>query len=89
MNALADRLMADYPRAGFAAELTRPKMADWAEESVGHALKTVYHNLDPEVTKVETLPEGYERDATNVARRRGALAGYRLADELKRLFGEK
>jgi hypothetical protein len=49
-------------------------------------LKTVYRDLDPEITNFADLPVGYEADAKRVARRRAALAGYRLADELKRLF---
>lgn len=52
------------------------------------SLMTVYNNLDPEVTTFADVPVGYEADATRSARRRAALAGYRLADELKRLFGE-
>ena len=86
VNELADRLTADYPREGFTEELTRAGIGDWAGEGVAVALKTVYNNLDPEVVKFADLPVGYEADARRAARRRAALAGYRLADELKRLF---
>jgi hypothetical protein len=85
---LADELMREYPRQGVADELTKTNIRDWAEESVQISLKTVYKNLDPEITTFADLPVGYEADATRAARRRAALAGYRLADELKRLFGE-
>jgi len=86
VNELADQLTADYPREGFAEELTRVGIGDWADEGVGVALKTVYNNLDPEVVKFADLPVGYEADARRSARRRAALAGYRLSVELKRLF---
>ena len=43
-------------------------------------------NLDPAITKFADRPVCYEADARRAARRRAALAGYRLADELKRLF---
>jgi hypothetical protein len=84
---LTDRLMAEYPRGVFVEELTRKDIGEWAEESVGVCLKTVYNNLDPAITNFADQPVGYEADAEKVARRRAALAGYRLADELKRLFG--
>lgn len=50
------------------------------------SLKTVYNNLDPNIMQFAERPVGYEADATRIARRRAALAGYRLADELRRLF---
>ncbi len=85
----AERLKAEYPRETFAAELERTKINQWAEEGVAICLKTVYNNLDPTITRFNDLPIGYESDARRAARRRAALAGYRLADELNRLFGEK
>lgn len=85
--ALAEGLMAEHPRQEFAAELQRTSIREWAEEGVAMAVKTVYNNLDPTVTKFADRPIGYEADARRAARRRAALAGYRLADELKRLFG--
>ena len=51
------------------------------------SLGTVYRNLDPEITNFTDLPIGYEADARKAARKRAALAGYRLGEELKRLFG--
>jgi hypothetical protein len=84
---LADDLIREYPREGLADYLAKTNIRDWAEESVQISLKTVYQNLDPEITTFADLPVGYESDATRAARRRAALAGYRLADELKRLLG--
>lgn len=89
VNGTADRLVAEFPREGFAEELKKANIGDWAEEGVGISLKTVYNNLDPEITSFADRPVGYDADAERVARRRAALAGYRLADELKRMFGEK
>ncbi len=85
---LAEELIREYPREDFANARKKTNIQDWAEESVRVALRTVYHNLDPEITTFADLPVGYEADATRAARRRVALAGYRLADELKRLFPE-
>jgi hypothetical protein len=83
---LAVELIKEYPQSGFAVELTKTNIRDWAEESVQISLKTVYNNLDPEITTFGDLPVGYKADAIRVARHRAALAGYRLADGLRRLF---
>ena len=48
-------------------------------------LKTVYRDLDPEITNFADLPVGYEADAKRAGRRQVALAGYRLTEELKRI----
>jgi hypothetical protein len=85
---LADDLMRENPSSVFADELKKTNINDWAEESVQICLKTVYRNLDPEITTFADLPLGYEADAKRVARRRAALSGYRLADELRRLLGD-
>ena len=84
---LAEELVKEYPQAGFVNELAKTNIRDWAEESVQISLKTVYNNLDPEIAKFADQPIGYDADARKAARRRVALAGYRLAEELKRLFG--
>ena len=47
------------------------------------SLKTVYNNLGPEITNFAAAPAGYDADALKATRKRVALAGYRLADELK------
>jgi hypothetical protein len=83
---LAGALLAEYPREAFREELTLTNIGDWADEGISISLKTVYNNLDANITNFADLPIGYEADAQRVARRRAALAGYRLADELKRLF---
>jgi len=85
---LAEELVKEYLQAGFVNELAKTNIRDWAEESVQISLKTVYNNLDPEITNFVDVPVGYDADAQRAARRRVALAGYRLAEELKRLFAE-
>ncbi len=83
----AEELARKYPQAGVVNELSKTNIRDWAEESVEISLKTVYNNLDPEITTFVDVPVGYDADARRAARSRLALAGYQLAEELKRLFG--
>jgi hypothetical protein len=83
---LADGLIAEYPLKTFEAEIKKTSIEAWAEESVALSLRTVYHNLDPKITEFPDAPIGYQADAQRAARRRVALAGYRLAEELTRLF---
>lgn len=85
---VAAELMAEHPADRFAVEIGRTNVGQWAEEGVEVALKTVYNDLDPEITRFVDRPVGYEADAVRAARRRAALAGYRLADELERLVGD-
>jgi hypothetical protein len=82
-------------------ELTATEFLTWAEESLELAKSTVYkgkdgflkaHSLPPK-TKVAmqgldapALPDGYQQAAEAVAARRLVVAGYRLADQLKRAF---
>ena len=85
---LAGELITEYPAASFAGLLKKNSIRDWAEESVQISLKTVYHNLDPEIVNFTAVPAGYDADAQKAARQRIALAGYRLADELKKLIAD-
>lgn len=69
--------------------------ADWAQESFqlakkhayldGH-IKIVTGREDHPPPNVPVLDTAYAKDATEVAERRMALGGYRLADELKTTF---
>jgi hypothetical protein len=86
---LAEEITNEHPATNFAKELVKQNIRDWAEESVELSLGTVYKNLDPNIVTFYDRPLGYEADAQRVTRRRVALAGYRLAEELKRLFPEK
>ena len=85
---LAGELMNEHPQANFADDLKKTNIREWAEESVRISLETVYHDLDPEITNFDAVPMEYDSAAQQAARKRIALAGYRLAAELKRLLGE-
>lgn len=82
---LATGLEKLYPRDMFTEELKKMNIRDWALESVDASLKTVYHDLDPAISNYPEAPVAYDADAVHVARRRAALAGYRLAEDLKAL----
>ena len=79
---LAEELVKEYPQAGFVNELAKTNIRDWAEESVQISLKTVYNNLDPEITNFVDVPVGYDADARRAARMRVALAAHRFASGL-------
>jgi len=84
LEKLADAIVAEHPKDGLAAELAKMNISDWAQESVSLSLSTVYRNLDPNIRRFADRPIGYEADAVRVARKRIALAGYRLGEELRR-----
>jgi hypothetical protein len=59
----------------------------WAVDSFGRALKDAYGPLPDDLDRgVADIPDGYEDNAETLAKRRIALAGYRLASQLKALF---
>jgi hypothetical protein len=76
-------------------ELELTGFASWAEESFGKARTVGYlggklqgarrpaRGEAPAEAKAPVVPEGYEKAAAAVARRRMVLAGYRLADQLR------
>lgn len=86
---LADQIMAENPRTEFSDDLKKKGIRDWAEESVQTCLATVYQGLDPETPHLPAAPAGYDDEAVKVGRKRIALAGYRLAEELKRLLADR
>ena len=83
---LAEELVKEYPQAGFVNELAKTNIRDWAEESVQISLKTVYNNLDPEITNFVDVPVGYDADARRAARMRVALAAHRFASRSSLLY---
>jgi S1/P1 Nuclease len=83
----AIRIEAEYPRSAL-PELARNKTPKaWSLESRQLAVQKAYLNGKLEgSTSAETapaLPEGYTESAKAVAERQAALAGYRLADEIR------
>jgi hypothetical protein len=91
---------ADYERGKFVAELEKTKIMDWAEEGKAIAVKTVYLEgklpglasqgqlSDEQRQMAPALPEGYAEAAVAVARRRAALAGHRMADQMRVAFAK-
>lgn len=79
-------------------ELQKLEIEDWIKESHTYAVNLAYRrgrlaglnlNVDPHHHSEDVAPLtiDYERSAEEAARRRGALAGHRLADQLKAAFG--
>ncbi len=79
-------------------ELKATSFRDWAEESSRLAQAVVYHGgklagvprpkgkVDLTQIEAPVLPEGYEETARQIARRRMALAGYRIAERLREVL---
>jgi hypothetical protein len=89
LNERVEVVVSEFPRARFnKAELAELDVRVWCRESFEAARETVYRDLDPEVTSYDELPVAYEAEAQKLARRRIALAGYRLAELLDDLFGD-
>jgi len=82
----ATDLMAAFPRESFGEELRRNNIGLWAEESAQVCIRTVYRDLDPNIRQFAELPVTYQAEARKVARKRAALAGYRLGDQLRFSF---
>lgn len=82
---------------GQLTELAATDYQSWAKESFQIAMAITYqngaltgtskdHRRDcREVINAKVLPDGYARTAGHIAHRRITLAGYRLADLLKRI----
>lgn len=85
VEVLAIGIIAQFPRSDFVEEMKKNNIRDWAEESIAASIQQVYHDLDPNILNFAEAPVGYDADARKVARRRAALAGYRLAEELKQI----
>jgi hypothetical protein len=89
LNERVEVVLSEFPRSRFSADdLKEDDIRAWAKESFEAAKEAVYRDLDPEVMSYEELPVTYEAEAQKLARRRIALAGYRLAEVLKDLFGD-
>ncbi len=80
---LAETLTKKYSREDLKESLAFTKPEEWASESFDLARSVVYSDVSR-----DTEPsEDYRRRAIDVGQRRIALAGYRLAQMLNRLFG--
>jgi hypothetical protein len=83
----AIRLQALYPRAALPELQSHHSVESWSKESRESAIHDVYTDgtLEPgqDADHATTLPAGYTKQAKQIAERRIALAGYRLADEIR------
>jgi hypothetical protein len=94
--ARAHELERKYPRAHFAEELARDKtpanIEAWADESYAAAKSVAYAPNRPRAMSAADakLPdEAYVNATKAVAERRLTLAGYRLADLLRKMFAQQ
>lgn len=87
----ARELVAHYPRADFARQLDSARTIEqWSDESYGLARTLAYREDAPRTSdKAAAGPaaESYLRDMAPAAQARLTLAGYRLADLLRVIFG--
>lgn len=97
IDAVAAKVIEAHSRASLEKEVAVVKFPEWAAESFALARDVAYAGgklkgvtretsiIDKAVTTPE-LPEKYDETARDTARLRVALAGYRLADLLNRIF---
>jgi hypothetical protein len=99
VDAVAAKAGELHPRTEFEKALAVTKFGDWAGESFALARDVVYDggklkgvtrevNVADKGMTTPDLPEKYDETARDTARQRVALAGYRLADLLNRIFEE-
>jgi S1/P1 Nuclease len=86
----AIRLQTVYRRATLPGLQSHRSVKSWAKESRKDAIQYAYleGTLPPGIDAAHAtfLPAGYTRHAKKIAERRIALAGYRLADEIRRVI---
>ncbi len=79
----AKRLMTVYPRANLGAAVAISDPNRWVDEGAILAEKYVYEGIKRDVT---TEPPAYQRKRHETCLRQAALAGYRLARDLRELL---
>jgi hypothetical protein len=86
----AIELAVEHPRKQLPELSSSKSAAAWSKEGRKIALECVYLNGKLEgstqATNAPALPEGYAKTLKQIAKRRAALAGYRLADEIQKLI---
>lgn len=78
----ADALMSEHPRSALSELSQGADIQAWSFESRDQAIESAYKFHGARIKQNVVLPNGYAGNANQVARRRLALAGYRLHDEL-------
>lgn len=92
LESIVDDIMTAYPAASFGRDVRTLDIRVWTHDEGGPlARDVVYRPLGPALDQnagFRRLPGGYEAAAQAAARKRIALAGYRLAEQLKALTAE-
>jgi hypothetical protein len=83
---LAPSLMQEHTRALFHDDLSEPDVEVWARASFKLAKKFAY-NIQEDPSNPPKPSAAYLKKANQIGRQQAALAGYRLADRLKAIFG--
>jgi hypothetical protein len=83
---LADEVMTLHPRESLQQELEVANPEQWARASYQLAVSEAY-TLEENPQNPPQPSTAYRRNATKIARKQVALAGYRLADRLIQLWG--
>ena len=83
---LAPSIMQEHNRAGLADDLDVSDVEAWARTSFKLAKKFAY-NLQEDNSNPPKPSVAYLETANKIGRRQAALAGYRLSDRLKTIFG--
>ena len=79
---LADDLTKQFPSSKFAANLKAGKYDEWQRESFDLATREVYKGIE----RNKPASEDYRKRALTISNERLALAGYRMAELLNRIF---
>ena len=80
---VARKIMKKYPAASFGTALKPGAFEDWRKESFALNPTDVF---SPDLVRFQMPSEKYKKRAFQLAERQLALAGYRLADTLNRVF---
>lgn len=83
VSRVAMELAAAHPRDSLARESAAESPESWSKESAGIAMSSAYPEY---LERNARLPKRYQDEVFAVAGKRAALAGYRLARVLERLF---
>ena len=81
----ASMLKSTHSRASLGELSVGDKVDQWSFESRDESIRDVYQFKSRMLSEKAVLPTGYVTNSHKVARRRLALAGYRLADEMKKV----
>lgn len=84
-NRIASIIMKRHPASKLKSRLKDGQYAEWAKEGLASAKASVYPSW---LKRFEMPPEEYRKQAYLIAEPAIALAGYRLAATLDRLFGQ-